>query len=549
MMTDLNQPSCSQACKHYVAPQGPLSCDSEFYIERPPLEQSVFTKVTQPGTLLRIKSPLHTGKSSLLARLSDHVSRLDYAHCTIDFQQADTACFDSLDRFLRWFCRIVTFQLGLEPKLDDYWDTEIGSKVSASIYFEHYILRQLSKPFVLSINEVNRLFEYREIAEDFLSLLRFWYEQGQRSPIWKNLRLVLAYSTEIYVPLGMEQSPFNVGEQVWLPGFTLDQVRDLASRYGLDIAPGGKHENTIQDLMRLVGGHPYLTHLAIARLSQVGCSPQLLLQSITNLTGLFGEELLSCAANVKACPDLVQGLRTLLTAPEGLRLPAQVAYSLTSLGIVMEENGRCRFSCELYRRYFEAELGDPATEPLRVVNQLQSENQKLQALAYTDGLTRIPNRRAFDLRLAQVWQQGLLTQTPVTLMLADIDHFKHYNDSHGHLLGDACLQLVARILRRQVRSSLTDFVARYGGEEFAVIFPNISLDIAQQRAEQLRSQIKTITADSELPGVTLSIGLANVQPTATGSPAQLVAAADRVLYESKRLGRDRVTTVSQLKFS
>lgn len=548
-MADLNQPSCSQTCRHYAVPQGPLGCDSEFYIERPPLEQSVFARVTQPGSLIRLKAPRHMGKSSLLLRLSAHVSQLDYAHCTLDLQQADTTCFDSLDRFLRWFCRIVAFQLGLTPNLDDYWDAEIGSKVSASIYFEHYVLKQVSKPFVLSINEVNRLFEYREIAEDVLSLLRFWYEQGQRSAIWQNLRMVLAYSTEIYVPLRMEQSPFNVGEQIRLPGFTLDQVQELARRYDLDCEPGGKHEGTIQDLMHLVGGHPYLTHLAIARLSQAGCSPQLLLQSITNLTGLFGEDLLSCSASVKACPDLVQGLRAILNAPEGLRLPAQVAYALTSLGIVMEENGQCRFSCELYRRYFEAELGDPATESLRVVNELQSENQKLQALAYTDGLTRIPNRRAFDLRLAETWQQGLLAQTPVTLMLADIDHFKHYNDSHGHLLGDACLQLVARILRRQVRSSLTDFVARYGGEEFAVILPNISLDIAQQRAEQLRSQIKTITADSELPGVTLSIGLVNVRPTATSSPAQLVAAADRVLYESKRLGRDRVTTVSQLKSS
>ncbi len=546
MMTSVNQPDCSQECTPCEAPQGPLSYDSKFYVERPPLEQTVFGRVTQPGSLIRLKAPRHMGKSSLMLRISDHVSRLNYAHCTIDFLQADTACFESIDRFLRWFCRIVTFHLGLDPQLDDYWVAEIGSKVSASIYFEHYVLRQLSRPFVLAMNEVNRLFEHHDIAEDFLSLLRFWFEQGQRSPIWRNLRMVMAYSTEVYVPLKMEQSPFNVGEQVRLPEFTPDQVKELARRYHLDCEPGGEHHDTIQDLIQLVGGHPYLTHMAIARLSQVGCSPQLLLNSMADLTGLFGEDLLSCAASVKARPDLVQALKALLKSPQKLQLPADVAYQLNSLGIVTLENGQCRFSCELYRRYFEAELGDESLETVRLVYQLQTENQRLQALAYTDGLTQIPNRRAFDLRLGQAWKHGVLHQTPLTLMLADIDYFKQYNDSHGHLMGDACLALVARIFRLQVRSALTDFVARYGGEEFAVILPNITLDNAQRRAEDLRSQVKTMTAASDLPGVTMSIGLVNVLPTATSSPERLVAAADRVLYESKRLGRNRVTTISQL---
>lgn len=229
-----------------------------------------------------------------------------------------------------------------------------------------------------------------------------------------------------------------------------------------------------------------------------------------------------------------------------LQLDSKSAYQLSSLGIIVQGGAGCQFTCKLYQRHFEAELGKQAQESAQVVDALQKENEQLQALAYTDALTQIPNRRAFDLRMVQSWQHMLKAEAPLTLMLADIDHFKHYNDTHGHPVGDACLQLVAKILRKQVRSSLTDFVARYGGEEFAVILPNISINVAHERAEQLRSQVKVITDAANIPGVTISIGVASVLPTLEGSAARLLEAVDRVLYESKRLGRDRVTMISTL---
>jgi hypothetical protein len=161
----------------------PLSLDSPFYIERPPLETLAYAEIEEPGCLIRLKAPRYMGKTSLLLRMSDQSHRLGYATCTVDFLQTDSSRFSQLDTFLRWLCSMVARQLGFSPDLEDYWDQDIGSKVSCTIYFEHRLLSQVESPIVVLFNEVNRVFEYPEIAADFLSLLRFWYEQGNRSPL------------------------------------------------------------------------------------------------------------------------------------------------------------------------------------------------------------------------------------------------------------------------------------------------------------------------------------------------------------------------------
>ena len=110
----------------------------------------------------------------------------------------------------------------------------MGSKVSCKIYFETYLLAQIDSPVVLALNEVNQIFEYPEIARDFLPMLRFWYEIAQKLENWQKLRLIVAHTTESYVPLHMNKSPFNVGLAIALPYFTSEQVEDLATRYGLN---------------------------------------------------------------------------------------------------------------------------------------------------------------------------------------------------------------------------------------------------------------------------------------------------------------------------
>ena len=541
MIEATHQPPDLTADVRAVTMDGPLALDSAFYIERPPLEAIAYQTLAEPGSLLRLKGPRHTGKSSLLLRLQHHAQSLGYRIGTVDFLQAEAPCLENLDRCLRWFCRVAARQLGIEADLDSYWDAEIGSKVSATLYLEQAVLSQSDRPLVLTLNEINRVFAQGAVATEFLSLLRFWFEEAQRSPIWQKLRLVIAYATEFCVPLKLEQSPFNVGIPLKLPPFTLAQTEELARRYGLGVESDADTPSPIAELHELVGGHPYLVHRAIAQFHQTPDQIAALLATATNPVGLYGAHLRHHGATLRQTPELLEIVQSLLQKPAGIPLAGQWAYQLDSLGIVQIDGNQCRFLCELYRRYLTVEL----QSPINAGNTLAAQNQKLQKLAYTDALTTVPNRRAFDEQLNRLWESARQRSQPLTLMLCDVDHFKTYNDTHGHPIGDQCLQLVAQILRQGTRMP-EDFLARYGGEEFALIMINTSIEVAETRAEELRSRVSFLTTSSHLPGVTISIGVATVVPDQAGRAHRLLAAADRVLYESKRLGRDRVTLISSL---
>ena len=184
-----------------------------------------------------------------------------------------------------------------------------------------------------------------------------------------------------------------------------------------------------------------------------------------------------------------------------------------------------------------------AIQQSSLFEQLQAANQKLQHLACVDGLTQVANRRRFDEYLDVEWRRLAREQKPLSLILCDLDYFKVYNDTYGHLAGDLCLQKVGRVLHQALKRP-ADLVARYGGEEFAVILPNTDVIGAVLVAEMIREGIrglkiahaKSLVSDY----VTLSLGVASFVPTPNASPAQLIAAADEALYRAKAEGRDRL---------
>jgi diguanylate cyclase (GGDEF)-like protein len=173
---------------------------------------------------------------------------------------------------------------------------------------------------------------------------------------------------------------------------------------------------------------------------------------------------------------------------------------------------------------------------------LQDANRLLAAQATTDGLTGLANRRCFDEELDREWKRHARSATPLSLLLIDIDHFKKYNDSLGHLAGDECLRAVAESIRASVCRP-GDLVARYGGEEFAAILPETDRDgalaIAAKVGERLRLKGLPHAAPGAGPFVTLSIGCATMVPS--GDAEQLIERADLALYEAKAAGRDRVS--------
>jgi diguanylate cyclase (GGDEF)-like protein len=140
------------------------------------------------------------------------------------------------------------------------------------------------------------------------------------------------------------------------------------------------------------------------------------------------------------------------------------------------------------------------------------------------------------------WQRMAKDKLPLSLILCDIDFFKKYNDTYGHQAGDACLRQVADALRFCAKRSV-DLVARYGGEEFAVILPNIKVSEAAQVAEEMRTVINALNIPHVQSGVsqhvTLSLGIACIEPTSSNSPTMLIAAADAALYQAKAAGRNR----------
>lgn len=174
---------------------------------------------------------------------------------------------------------------------------------------------------------------------------------------------------------------------------------------------------------------------------------------------------------------------------------------------------------------------------------LEAANVHLESLARTDALTELTNRRAFDRYLARALENAAIRNSPLSLALLDVDHFKDYNDTFGHLAGDEVLRRLADILRSQVRTA--DMVARFGGEEFMLILPDTDSAGARGLAERFREAIEA--GNWPHHPVTASFGVATLSPDQPPMVAEaLIAQADRALYHSKREGRNRVTHADDL---
>lgn len=176
------------------------------------------------------------------------------------------------------------------------------------------------------------------------------------------------------------------------------------------------------------------------------------------------------------------------------------------------------------------------------IEELRQEVNRAREAALADGLTGLANRRGFDIALASCLAGLGANERGPSLLIADIDHFKHVNDRYGHLFGDKVIRAVAQILMDSVKGR--DTAARYGGEEFIILLPNTPLDGAQALAEQIRStvescRIRRLDNQEYIESITLSFGVARHQAGET--PDHMLMRADRALYRSKQEGRNRVT--------
>ena len=342
------QLSQTVATENLTFPEGSVALSSPFYIARSPIEAICYETIARQGSLIRIKGAKWMGKTSLVNRILEQGTFQNQKTIYLNFDSIEHSILQDLDKLLRWLCAMVSRQLKLESKVNHYWDTDIlGSNDNCTFYFEEYILAEIDSDIILALDNVDRLFAYREVVEDFFGLLRSWHEKGKTYHCWSRLKLVLAHSTEVYVPLDINQSPFNAGVPILLEEFDRQQVKTLANLYQLDW-----HESDLDMLMAEVGGHPYLVRLAMYHIKTQNFTLKEFLAEASSETGIYSHLLRRLSNILERSPELSSTFAQVVQSNRAIALNPLQLYKLHSLGLVKHRRNLVSPRCKLYRDYF-----------------------------------------------------------------------------------------------------------------------------------------------------------------------------------------------------
>ena len=281
-------------------------------------------------------------------------------------------------------------------------------------------------------------------------------------------------------------------------------------------------------------------HQAIAQAIRI--KPTVILQDLI-MPGLDGLTLVREYRNNPATQDIP--IIVLSTKEDPLVKSAAFAAGANDYLVKLPDNielvARIRYHSRSYLTLLQR---DEAYRALRVSQQqLLDTNLVLQRLMNSDGLTGLSNRRHFDEYLELEWRRAMREQAQLSLLMVDVDYFKLFNDTFGHLAGDEALRKVAEAIRASCARP-SDLPARYGGEEFALVLPNTSPGGARLVAEKLRQTVEAMNIAHTMPNpdsvLTVSIGLATLTPGIGSHCRQLISAADKGLYTAKHNGRNLV---------
>ena len=332
---------------------GRVPIGSPYYIERP--EQLIcYLEITKPGAFIRIKARQQMGKTSLMMRVIAYAAKQKYQTVRLSLERVDSTVIKDIKKFLRWLCANVTRQLQLESKLNEYWDEDIGSIESCTFYFQDYLLSKIDSPIVLALDEVDHIFQSPEIANDFLSMLHSWYGEAKEMKLWQKLRIILVKSTEVYISMNINKSPFNTGIAIDLSPFSLEQIQELAQRYQIKLLPEEQNQ-----LMRLVGGHPYLINITFYHIKCHHATLESLIKTAATDTGIYSDHLHRHLQNLQQYSELKTAFEQVLRAVTPVELEQALAFKLKSMGLVVQLEGNLVMpSCDLYRRYFYDVLVD-----------------------------------------------------------------------------------------------------------------------------------------------------------------------------------------------
>ncbi|ALB39553.1 adenylate cyclase [Anabaena sp. WA102] len=331
---------------------GQVPLNSPFYVERPPIEVNCYTAIVKPGALIRIKAPRQMGKTSLMSRILGQGEKQGYQTGFINLWSREL--FKNLDSFLESFCANISLELGIEEKIDQYWKPQrYSSQTNCTNYFQSYLLKELKQPVILGLDEVDRIFQYSEIADEFFTMLRSWHEKGKNNETWQKLRLVISHSQEVYISLDVNKSPFNVGLPIDLNKFSLAQVQDLVKRHGLQWS-----DTEINQLMGMIDGHPYLVRTALYHIATNDLTLKQFLAIAPTEEGLYEDHLYRHLLILEENKQLKSAMLKLVNSDDAVTLEPIYAFKLKSMGLAESKGNKVIPLCNLYRLYFSDRLQD-----------------------------------------------------------------------------------------------------------------------------------------------------------------------------------------------
>jgi serine/threonine-protein kinase len=328
---------------------------TDFYIERPPNESNCYNKILESGAVIRIKAPKSTGKTLLLNKVIAYAKEQDinFQAIILDFEQASQSVFTEYSKFLKWFCGTVGKLLELENKLNEYWDDDLYDEhTNTQNYFDDYLLKERTEPLILVLKNIDEVFEHENIRIYFCKLLRAWSllhtNSDDLAEIWKQVRIILVHSTDIYGSLDLNFSPLDgVGLTVTLSDFTPEQIRKLEKRYQLQLT-----ETEFNQFIAMFGGHPYFVQNALSYLKTGEHTLEHLLDIAPTEASPFKNHLRKHLEILQQNSELATAYYQVLSAISSVKISTPLTLKLESMGLVEVKKDDCVPRCGLYRQYF-----------------------------------------------------------------------------------------------------------------------------------------------------------------------------------------------------
>ena len=330
-------------------PTGTVPLDSHYYIQRK-VDRRCYDILNSKYTLIRIKAPSQYGKTSLLTRLIAQAKEENYGIVYFNFQEFDKSLLENLNQLLEFICDMIAFELDIEVVLNPRIAKRLTPKTKATKKIQK-ILSKLNRPLVLAIDEADRLFSYDDISDEFFSLIRAWHEYAKSDPLWENLKIILAHSTEPLLGIkNINQSPFhNVGLGVELKPFNSDEIGALAQRHHISLS----HQE-LESFITFLGGHPCLSRKVLYAIATENKTLTTIIEEAYSFNSIFKKHMQRYLLLIKENPKLISVLQEILHNKSNI--DEKQCYILEATGLIKDTMGSIEFSCQLYHEFFQKRL-------------------------------------------------------------------------------------------------------------------------------------------------------------------------------------------------